>query len=162
MWWLAQMSSFGFAVFWPLTSVEEAYGDHPTFFFLGLKGTHIPQLRGLVLHRNTPPTPVTRALIPHSTHEEGFFQRHAILSFCGSMSCQGLTSVQSCGFALEGSIRQDEPLPLSLQTVSSRICHGNPARTLMSISESERSLLICPSSSSPSSLAAMYTLTRQH
>lgn len=85
------MSSFGFGVFWPLTlSVEKAYGDRPTFFtfFLGLEGTHIPQLCGLVLLCNTPPTCVTQALIPLATDEEGLFQQPCILSFCGSMGCQ--------------------------------------------------------------------------
>jgi len=62
---------------------------HILFFFpLGLKGTHIPQLRGLVLGCNAPPTSVTRALIPLATDEEGLFQQPCILSFCGSMGCQ--------------------------------------------------------------------------
>lgn len=83
IWLLTQMSSFGFGVFWPLTlSVGKAYCSHS--FFLGLKGTRIPQPCGLVHHHNTPPTSVTRALIRLVTHEKGLFQQPGILSFCGS------------------------------------------------------------------------------
>lgn len=63
-------------------------GPYSFLFSLGLKWTHIPQLRGLVLGCNTPPTSVTQALIPLATDEEGLFQQPCILSFCGSMGCQ--------------------------------------------------------------------------
>ncbi len=60
-------------------------GPHSFVFPFGLKGTHIPQLCSLVLRRNTPPTPVARALLPLATDEEGLFQQPDILSFCGSL-----------------------------------------------------------------------------
>lgn len=108
---------------------------HYFVFPLSLKGTHIPQLCGLVLRCNTPPTSVTQVLIPVPTDEEGLFQQPVILSFCGS------AIHHLCVLPLS---YQDHPLTLSLQTAPSRTSYDTPARTLMSISKSEQSLLICP------------------